>query len=274
MELWDAYRTAHNGRSIATSMQFTGKSILPYFGALRPDQVQEDDGKRYAEQRRAAGIQDGTIWTQINHLRIALSWAVKTKRISEVPLIVRPRKPDPRERYLDRSEIARLLDAATTPHIRIAIILMLATAARVGAVLDLTWDRVDLQRGIIDLRVDAGGPRKGRATPPINNMLRAALVEAREMALSPYVVEWGGDRVASIKKGFASVVKKAGLDDVSPHVLRHTAAVHMAEAGNSMAEIAQMLGHRDSKTTERIYARFSPGYLRGAASALEFDDKP
>lgn len=274
MELWEAYRRAYDGRSIATSMQFTGKSILPYFGALRPDQVQEGDAERYAEQRRAAGIKDGTIWTQLNHLRIALSWAVKTKRIAEAPHIARPQKPDARDRYLDRREIARLLEAATTPHIRLAIILMLTTGARVAAALDLTWDRVDLERGIINLRVDASGPRKGRATPPINNTLRAALVEAREMALSPYVVEWGGGRVASIKKGFASVVKKAGLKGVSPHVLRHTAAVHMAEAGNSMAEIAQMLGHSDSRTTERIYARFSPGHLRVAASALEFDDKP
>jgi integrase len=43
----------------------------------------------------------------------------------------------------------------------------------------------------------------------------------------------------------------------------------MAEGGIPMPVIAQYLGHRDSRTTERIYARFSPDYLREAAKALE-----
>ena len=271
--MWNAYRKAYEGRSIAESMSYTGKSVLPAFGAMRPEQITLEDANAYAAQRRDAGIQDGTIWTQLNHLRIALNWAVKAGLIATAPYIARPSKPAPRDRYLTRAEISRLLEAATTPHIRLAIILMLTTGARVGAVLELTWERVDLDRRIIDLRAKASGPRKGRATPPINETLLAALVEARKAAISDYVVEWAGDQVGSIKKGFASVTKKAGLKDVSPHVLRHTAAVHMAEAGHSMAEIAQILGHSDSRTTEQIYARFSPQHLRHAASALEFDDK-
>jgi integrase len=47
-----------------------------------------------------------------------------------------------------------------------------------------------------------------------------------------------------------------------------TAAVWMAEAGVPMPEIAQCLGHRNSRTTERVYARYSPDYLQGAARAL------
>jgi integrase len=43
----------------------------------------------------------------------------------------------------------------------------------------------------------------------------------------------------------------------------------MAEAGVPMAEIAQYLGHTDSRITERVYARFSPTYLRGAVGALD-----
>jgi integrase len=50
--------------------------------------------------------------------------------------------------------------------------------------------------------------------------------------------------------------------------MRHTAAVWMAEAGVPMPVIAQYLGHTDSRITERVYARFSPDYLRGAADAL------
>jgi integrase len=46
-------------------------------------------------------------------------------------------------------------------------------------------------------------------------------------------------------------------------------AVWMAEAGTPMSEIAQYLGHRTTAITERVYARYSPEYLKGAAKALE-----
>jgi integrase len=83
------------------------------------------------------------------------------------------------------------------------------------------------------------------------------------------VVEYADTPVRSIKKALARAARRAGLSWVSPHVLRHTAAVWMTEAGRPMAEIAQYLGHTDSRLTERVYARFSPDYLRGAAAALE-----
>ena len=51
----------------------------------------------------------------------------------------------------------------------------------------------------------------------------------------------------------------------TPRVLRHTAAVHMAEDGVSMAEIGQFLGHTSEMVTFRVYARFSPTHLRRVA---------
>ncbi|RDV05642.1 hypothetical protein DXH78_01680 [Undibacter mobilis] len=54
------------------------------------------------------------------------------------------------------------------------------------------------------------------------------------------------------------------------HIFRHSAAVHMAEAGIAMEVIAQLLGHEDVSVTREIYARFPPTYLREAAAALAF----
>jgi integrase len=69
-------------------------------------------------------------------------------------------------------------------------------------------------------------------------------------------------------------VETAGLADVTPHVLRHSAACFLAESGVSMSEIAQILGHSDSRLTERVYARYGPEYLRKAMKALEWPDDP
>lgn len=54
-----------------------------------------------------------------------------------------------------------------------------------------------------------------------------------------------------------------------PYKLRHTGAVWAAEAGVPMAALAQFMGHDDDITTQRHYARFSPGYLKSVADAVQ-----
>lgn len=268
-ELWQAYRDDKAGRSIAESMLHTGKSVLPWFGHFLPGQITTDDCRAYIADRRAAGRQDGTIWSQLGHLRNVLSWAEKRGLIARAPYIERPTQPAPKERWLTHDEIDRLMAAEAEPHIRLAILLMLTTAARVGATLELTWDRVDLERGWVNLRTGEGR-RKGRAIVPINSTLRAALTTAKEAALSDHVIEWAGGPVKSIKRGFARTVRAARLEDVTPHTLRHTAGVHMAAGAVPMHKISQYMGHTNTATTEKVYARFAPDHMRDAAEVLDF----
>jgi integrase len=267
-EIWSAYIDDMAGRPVVVTMRHNWKALGPHFGAMRPDVDLVPHCRAYTAQRRAAGISDGTVWTELGHLRMVLLWAERRRIIPRAPAVERPPKPAPRERYLTRPEVQRLVDAANG-HVRLAILLMLSTAGRIGAVLDLTWDRVDFERRQIRLRADDSVTRKGRATVPINDGLMAALTTARREALSDYVVEWAGGQVGSIKTGFRAAVKAAGLEDVTPHVIRHTAAVWMAEAGVPMDEIAQYLGHGDARITARVYARFSPTHLRRAAEVLD-----
>lgn len=265
--IWDAYRHEKQGRRVAQAMLHEWKAIGPHFGHLRPDQITTDIVRAYTAKRQAQGKHDGTIWTELGHLRTALVWGLGREK---APRIERPAKPAPKERFLTRAECERLIQAATQPHIRLAINLMLATAGRVGAILELTWDRVDFERGQINLRAAATGPRKGRAVVPMNAGLRAALATARKAALTDHVIEWAGEPVKSIKTGFNAAVAAAKLEGVSPHVLRHSAAVHMVEAGVPMDEVAQFLGHTSTAVTFRIYGRFSPTHLRRAADVLDF----
>ena len=88
------------------------------------------------------------------------------------------------------------------------------------------------------------------------------------------MIEWAGERVGSVKKGLATAAEAAGLPKVSPHMLRHSAAVRQAEMGVPMEEIASHLGHTDTKITRAIYARFSPEALSRSAAALELDNGP
>lgn len=269
-DLWAGYVEEKEGRAVVETMRWTGKAILPHFGHLDPPHVDIALCRGYTAARRAKGRSDGSIHTELGHLRTVLTWAMKRGHIERAPYIERPPKPAPKERHLTRGEAQRLLDGAAMPHIRLAILLMLATAARVEAIRELTWDRIDFERGLIQLRDPADtGRRKGRATVPMNRSARVALEHAREAALTEHVIEWAGKPVESIKRGLATAARNAGLDGVSAHVLRHSSAVWLAEAGKSMDEIAQYLGHTDVATTRKVYARFSPDYLRGAAEVLE-----
>jgi integrase len=229
------------------------------------------DCRAYVEARRQAGKSDGSIHTELGHLRSVLVWAWKQRMIPHAPHIERPTKPDPKDGYITKDEAAKLMDATNAPHVALAIMLMIGTGARSEAALQLTWDRVDFARGIIHLRNPFDkAKRKGRASVPINGKLRAALDVAHKGALSPYVIEWAGGPVKSIRKGIKTAGEAIGRPDVSPHMLRHSAAVWLAEDGHSMDEIAQFLGHDNQRITYRVYARYSPGHLRKLASSLEF----
>jgi integrase len=269
--LWEAYVAERQPRPIATTMGYTGKAVLAHFGALRPDQITTETCRAYAAARKAAGIAQGSVWTELGHLRSCLRWAAHSARLIDfAPHIERPQKPAPKSRHLTRAEIARLLAAPCEPHIRLAILFLLGTGARVGALLELTWDRVDFARAQIDLRLDAEGPRKGRAVVAMNAGLRVALLDAKRAALTDHVIEWTGKPVRSIRKGFARACTGAKLSGIGLHVLRHTAAVHMAEAGVSMDLISQVLGHSNVQITARVYARFSPGHMQAAVDVLDF----
>lgn len=234
------------------------------FGHLRPDQITREACRDYAEARRKQGVGDGTIHTELTFLRAALNW----QRPGGGALVQLPAKPAPKALYLTREQYAALLAGSNTPHVRLFIVLALATAGRMGAILGLTWDRVDFNAGTIQL---ADGPqtRKGRATVPMTDTARRMLLEAHAGRTSAYVIEYGGKQVGKLRKAFERAAESAGLGWVTPHVLRHTAAVWMAEAGVPIAEVAQYLGHTEERITFRIYARFSPTYLRKAAGALE-----
>ena len=204
---------------------------------------------------------------------MVLRWAERQGLISHAPHIERPPKPRPRERHLTRAEVRSLLDAASHPHVRLYAILAYTTAARNSALLELRWNRCDFEMGRIDLRdPDKTTPHKGRAIVPMLRTTRAALLEARQGALTDWVIEWAGRPVKSVKRGLGVAAKRAGLQHVSPHDLRRSAAIHMAEDGVPIAEISQFLGHSNERITYQAYARFQPDHLRRAASALEFDD--
>jgi integrase len=249
------------------TLQVSAANIKRHVGNLEPRMLAS---RAYLDRRVKDGVSDGTIRRETGVLRAALAWAVREKWITDAPHAEMPPQPLSRDRWLTREEVDALIRAAATPHIRLYIVLGYHTAARTGAILDLTWDRdrVDLERRLISYdRPGRVQSRKRRATVPINTVALAELQAARVVAVSDHVIEWRGRPVQSIKTGFAAACERAGIADCSPHILRHSAATHMVMLRVPMVDIARMLGDTVAMV-ERVYGKHSPDFLRSAAEAL------
>ncbi len=252
----------------ATRLAYAHAAIGRHIGRLPPEAVSERVLKSYTASRRADRVSLTTVRTELQALRAALLWAVKKRLIAQAPEVPLPPRPEARDRWLTRIEVERLLAACADHHLRLFILLALHTAARSSAILALTWGRVDMDGRRIDLRAPGQSAAKRAVRVPVNNTLHAALVEAHAVATSAYVIEWGGNRVQRIIKGFRAAARRAGLDDVTPHTLRHTAATWMMQAGIPTARIAAYLGHTSERMVEQTYAHHHPDFMGDAARAL------
>lgn len=266
-DLWEPYKKDRLAAG-ASKARFESlwKQIEPHFGYKLGRAITKADCRDYAAKRKREGKSNSTVRTELELLRALLRWHYG----NEAPQIVAPPPSKPRDRYLTKEERDRLLANIETPHVRLFTILAFTTGARMGAILDLTWDRVDLKAGTIDFNPSGREKsNKRRTVVPINEKARAALVEAKEAALSDYVIEYGGGQVKSVKKAVAAASRRSGIK-CSPHDFRRSAARWMAEASVSMEQIAQFLGHTSTRVTFATYARFSPRFMADAAKALDW----
>ena len=249
------------------AVKYAVKGLRPLFGELLPSHLLPMTIKRYARER---GASNGTILREIGVLRAALSWAVENQWIEREtkPIISDPvKRPRPRDRWITKNEAKTLLDACHEPHIKLFVFMGLMTVARMSAILEAKWSEVNWELRRIDYGMGHGNKR--RAVVPLNDTMFETLEGARKLACSDYIIEYGGEPIKTVKKGFRSACERAGLEKVTPHILRHSGATWMAMDGVSLREIAQMLGDTEA-TVERVYAKYHPDYLKGAANALQF----
>ncbi len=265
----DHHLKALEGRASAKIAEHQAKPLRRAFGGLLPMQVTRDAVEAYVISRAAQGRKPWTIRSEVALLSTAFNRAMNDRLIAERPHVPIPAEGPARDLFLTREQFGAIMAACPSHHVKLFLLLAISTGARATAILELTWDRVDLDAGLIDLRKSVFARMKGRAVAPMTPTLKAALSKAKEMSIGPNVIEQAGEPLARIVRGVKAAGARVGLPWLSPHVLRHTAARWMAEEGVSMAEIAAVLGHKNSRVTEATYAKFSPSYLKKAVAALD-----
>jgi len=263
--LLDRYRNEHavNTRSLDTIDQHL-KHLKAFFGDLLPSHISNNLLGEYAKQRK---VGPGTTLRSLGVLKAAIHYAEGNRWIARQPQFIMPVKaPPPRDVWLTREQVQTLMDNAKSHHIKLFIQIAVATAARSGAILDLTWPQIDFDKRLIDF--GRGWGNKRRAVVPMNDELYESLKTARELAQTDHVIEFNGKPLKSIKIAFRRLCKACGIK-ASPHVLRHTAATWLVMDNVPLAEVARLLGDSE-KTVERVYGKHAPDYLRRAVNSLSF----
>lgn len=242
------------------------KAMKAFWERTDPALVDASMCRSYADQRKAG---PSTIRYELLMISTAIGWARAKKLVEAKPDMWLPPVAERKTRHLSHAQFEKFYAEVKAPHARLYVLLGLYTMARPTAILELTWDRIDFVRGLIDLN-PAGRRQTAKRRPIVtmNDELRSALEAAYQARQVSHVIERGGKNVASVKKAFQAASARSGID-VTPYMLRHTGAVWAAENGISMAALAQFMGHDDDSTTQKHYARFTPGYLRSVADAVQ-----
>lgn len=220
--------------------------------------------RRYAKERNRAAW---TIRRELGTLSAALRYCVVEGYLTQAPPVWLSQKGPARERWLTRNEAARLLRAACQePHVRLYlplfILIGLYTGARKEAILSLQWQQnstggwVDLDRGLIDFRTPGQETKKRRSRIPIHPRLELFLQSARKRT-QQYVIERNGQRILDFSGSFNTACRRAGLINVIPHTLRHTAVTWLVQAGVPLWEISQFVGLTIT-TIEHVYGHMAP----------------
>jgi len=258
-------------------------NLKAYFGDMPVSQVQRQHSEKYIDLRSNGLIgrnkaASGTIRGELQRLRACFRFMVervepKEQRLSQdvIPYVELPPPSPPRDRVLDDDEVNLLRElcpklilngSGRRPSNRISrvgrfIMLALETAQRKTSILELTWDRVNFDTNRIDFNPKGRQQtKKKRTTVSMSPRLREALLFAKEEAISDYVL----DKPTDIYQKVVSFGESIGIDDLTPHVFRHTWATRAVMRGVSLSKVATMLGDK-MKTVEDNYQHLSPEWL-------------
>lgn len=267
-ELADYYLTHHAQRKGDTA-QRSFRHIQRHLGQLVPSELTPQRIDAYTRARRGErddGLKDGTLRRELGALVACLNYAEKHDMLTKVPRIELPPQSKARVVFMTPDQAQTLWDRAMTwvgykgsgRRIKLFMALALDTAARREAILELTWDRVDLKARTVDYRLPGQPATNKRRIPlPLTDRLHEILVWGAQ-GQNPFSRVVGA---GSLKKAWGTFTQEIGMPWVTPHVCRHTWATQAFAKGYPLGKIAAFLGDTET-TVARNYIHPQTEHLR------------
>ena len=253
--------------SIRNNRQMLDGIIRPNLGRIPVAAVTKVDIERLHRSLHATPYRANRVLALLSKMfSLAIEWGMRPDN----PALGIARCPEQRrEKWLRTDELERLV-ATLREHpdqqAANAIRLLLYTGARKREVLDATWGQFDVDRGTW-MKPSAHTKQKRTEFVPLSEaalrVLRAMKREAESDFLFPGRIE--GQPLENLRKAWTEVCESAALTGVRIHDLRHTYASHLVSSGVPLAIVGKLLGHTQSRTTER-YAHLADEVLRKATN--------
>jgi integrase len=270
--------------------------LKPAIGARRLRDLSPDDIDAMLRAKAAAGMSRSSLVRLHNVLNRALRLAERRGKLSRnvAVLVDVPTGPMRRSRSLSIEQAKALLAAAEADPLEALYKTGLMLGLRPGELLGLTWDDIDFERGVLRVTKTlkrergtlllgdpkTGASRRALSMPaPVADALRAH--KATQATARLAAATWDDrDLVFStsigrpldpsnLRRGFSKLTEEAKIGHWHPHELRHSAASILSASGVPIEQIADVLGHAGSRTTEAVYRHLIEPTVRHAAAPME-----
>jgi len=239
------------------------KHLTGFFGNKPLGKITASDIENYRENRLSS-VTNSSVNRETIVLRNMLNTAIKLGKIIQNPMRdIKQYKIQERSiRVLSRDEENKLLEASCE-HLKPIIITALNTGLRLGEILNLKWENVDMDREVITVTETKSSKIRHI---PINNHLKETL-KCVKLTNDKVFCDNNGRPMDSIKTAFKNAIRRSGIRYCRFHDLRHTFASRLVEKNVNIVTVKELLGHADINTTMR-YAHPAPEYKKQAVEAL------
>mgnify|MGYP003631096990 FL=1 len=279
---WDSFFASHylphvkqRKRSWANDEEMHRLRVSARFGAVALNRFTRRDVQQWMNELREEGLAPATCDHYAKLIRQGLNLAVHLELLDSNPVAgIKLFGGDNRvENVLTPDELQRLLGILNNPKERRETVshvikFLLFTGARVNEALHARWSDIDLTHRTWTVQA-TNSKSKRRRSIPLNDAAMALLAELGPKRRSEWLFNSrhgdGRGRMTTIDKVWQQIRAEAGLPSFRLHDLRHNFASMLVNSGRTLYEVQQILGHSDSKVTER-YAHLSTKTLQEAAN--------
>ena len=253
--------------------QVSLNQLIPFFKDQKLVDITKKDIERY-KAKRIKTASGSTINRDLACLKKLFNNAIAEDILENNPVIGIEFFKEPRRsvNFLSDIEGRKLVKACDTDAMKTFVILGLHTGMRHNEMLSLKWEDVNLDDKLITLKDTKNNKEE---TIPLNNTALDRLKNLNQ--ISEYVVSKDdGDRYRDIRKSWQRVIKKAGLKNITPHILRHTFATTLVREGADLNAVKELGRWGDLKLLER-YSHVSKDHrtrvINKLDSKFQDDDK-
>jgi len=255
------------------------RALSAYFGDMLLSSINNRHIDIYKYERQKKGLTNRTINIELICLSVMLKKAIEWNYLSELPHIKKLKEQKKPPRYLTKNEINLFIESAPL-WLKFILIVLRNSGLRSKQLRELKIDHANFDRDVLMIHNTKGN---NYYTVSMNEELKTTLLYMKDSYVSPlgqisprqnhqsiyFFCNTNGEPIKSFRHSFNKGVKRAGLKNVTPHVLRHTFASHLVMSGVDLPTVKELLGHKSIITT-MIYSHLSDEHKAKAVRKLSW----